>query len=127
MSLIVKENPATADVPRAAMHVYYDVHLSINLLMLLVLIILTSLLAVGIGMWMSVLNVKFRDVRYALPFLIQLGLFASPIIYPSSLVPDKWRWLCCGSIRSPDKSKPTAALRFSAPLSIGWLLEFPPY
>jgi lipopolysaccharide transport system permease protein len=44
-------------------------------------------------MWMSALNVKYRDVRYALPFLIQLGMFATPIIYPSSLVPDKWRWL----------------------------------
>lgn len=72
---------------------YYTVGLSINILMLPVLVILTSLLAIGIGMWMSALNVKFRDVRYALPFLIQLGMFASPIIYPSSLVPEKWRWL----------------------------------
>jgi lipopolysaccharide transport system permease protein len=72
---------------------YYAVGLSINILMLPVLIILTSLLAIGIGMWMSALNVKFRDIRYALPFLIQLGMFATPIIYPSSLVPDKWRWL----------------------------------
>jgi lipopolysaccharide transport system permease protein len=41
-------------------------------------------------MWMSALNVKYRDVRYALPFLIQLWLFASPVIYP---VPERWRWL----------------------------------
>jgi len=72
---------------------YYGVGLSINLLMLPVLLVLTSLLAVGVGMWMSALNVKYRDVRYALPFLVQLGMFASPIIYPASLVPDKWRWL----------------------------------
>jgi len=72
---------------------YYSVGLSINILILPFLIILTSLLAIGIGMWMSALNVKFRDVRYALPFLIQIGMFATPIIYPSSLVPDKWRWL----------------------------------
>jgi lipopolysaccharide transport system permease protein len=72
---------------------YYAVGLSINILMLPVLVILTSLLAIGIGMWMSALNVKFRDIRYALPFLIQLGMFATPIIYPSSLVPEKWRWL----------------------------------
>jgi lipopolysaccharide transport system permease protein len=44
-------------------------------------------------MWVSALTVKFRDIRYALPFLIQLGMFATPIIYPSSLVPEKWRWL----------------------------------
>ena len=72
---------------------YYGAGLSINLLMLPVLVILTSLLAIGIGMWMSALNVKYRDIRYALPFLIQLGMFASPIIYPASLVPEKWRWL----------------------------------
>jgi lipopolysaccharide transport system permease protein len=61
--------------------------------MLPVLVALTALLAIGIGMWMSALNVKFRDIRYALPFLIQLGMFATPIIYPSSLLPEKWRWL----------------------------------
>lgn len=72
---------------------YYGVGLSINILMLPVLVVLTALSAIGIGMWMSALNVKYRDIRYALPFLIQLGLFASPIIYPSSLVPEKWRWL----------------------------------
>ncbi len=72
---------------------YYGVGLSINLLMLPVLVFLTSILATGVGMWMSALNVKYRDIRYALPFLIQLGMFATPIIYPSSLVPDKWRWL----------------------------------
>jgi len=72
---------------------YYGVGLSINLLILPVLLILTSLLAIGVGMWMSALNVKYRDVRYALPFLVQLGMFASPIIYPLSLVPEKWRWL----------------------------------
>lgn len=73
--------------------VYYGVGLSLNILMLPVLVLLTSLLAIGVGMWMSALNVKFRDVRYALPFLIQLGMFATPIIYPASLVPAKWRWL----------------------------------
>ena len=72
---------------------YYGVGLSINILLLPVLVVLTGLLAIGIGMWMSALNVKFRDVRYALAFLIQIGLFATPIIYPSSLVPEKWRWL----------------------------------
>jgi lipopolysaccharide transport system permease protein len=72
---------------------YYGAGLSINILMLPVLIVLTSLLAIGVGMWMSALNVKYRDIRYALPFLVQLGLFATPIIYPASLVPEKYRWL----------------------------------
>ena len=68
---------------------YYAVELSINVLMIPVLIILTSLLAIGVGMWMSALNVKYRDIRYALPFLVQLGMFASGIITP---IPENWRW-----------------------------------
>ena len=72
---------------------YYGVGLSVNIIMLPVLVVLTSILAIGVGMWMSALNVKYRDIRYALPFLIQLGMFATPIIYPTSLVPEKWRWL----------------------------------
>jgi lipopolysaccharide transport system permease protein len=57
------------------------------------LALLATLLALAVGLWMSALNVKYRDVRYALPFLIQLWLFATPIIYPASLVPEKWRWI----------------------------------
>jgi len=73
--------------------VWYSVWPTVNILMLPVLVILTSLLAIGCGMWMSALNVKYRDIRYALPFLIQLGLFVTPIIYPLSMVPEKWHWL----------------------------------
>jgi len=70
---------------------YYGVGLSLSMLMLPILVVLTSLLAIGFGMWMSALNVKYRDIRYALPFVVQLGLFATPIIYPASMVPEKWR------------------------------------
>ncbi len=73
--------------------IYYQVGFSINLLMLPVLTFLTALLATGAGLLMSALNVKYRDIRNALPFLIQLWMFATPIIYPSSLIPDKLRWL----------------------------------
>jgi lipopolysaccharide transport system permease protein len=47
----------------------------------------------GVGMWLSALNVKYRDVRYAIPFVIQLWMFASPIIYPVDMLPEKWRWV----------------------------------
>jgi lipopolysaccharide transport system permease protein len=76
-----------------ALMLYYRVPPSNGLLALPVLVLLTLALALAVGMWMSALNVKYRDVRYALPFLIQLWMFASPIIYPSSLVPAKWHWL----------------------------------
>lgn len=72
---------------------YYGSVFSASLLMLPVLIILTVLLAAAIGLWTSAVNVKYRDVRYALPFLIQIGIFVTPVIYPLSLVPEKWRWL----------------------------------
>jgi lipopolysaccharide transport system permease protein len=45
------------------------------------------------GLWFSALNAYYRDVRYALPFIIQLLMFASPVAYPASLVPERWRWL----------------------------------
>ena len=74
------------------MMIYYGVGVTWNLLMLPALILLTTLLAIGVGMWTSALNVKYRDIRYALPFAVQLTMFATPIIYPLSLVPERWRW-----------------------------------
>jgi lipopolysaccharide transport system permease protein len=49
--------------------------------------------ALGVGLWLSALNVKYRDINYVIPFLTQFWLFITPIAYPSSLVPEQWRWL----------------------------------
>jgi lipopolysaccharide transport system permease protein len=73
--------------------IYYDFAVTWAYLMLVPLILVTTLLALGMGIWFSALNVRYRDVRYALPFVIQIWLFVSPIIYPSSLVPQEWRWV----------------------------------
>jgi len=73
--------------------IYYGVPLSASVLMFPVVIVLTALLALGVGMWLSALNVKYRDVRFALPFLIQLWMFVSPVIYPTSFLPQRWRLL----------------------------------
>ena len=56
-------------------------------------ILLAVMTALGVGLWLSALNVKYRDVRYTINFLIQFWLFATPVAYPSSLVPEKWRAL----------------------------------
>jgi lipopolysaccharide transport system permease protein len=72
---------------------YYQVPPSWNFLLWPILVILLTLLAVGLGAFFAALNVKYRDVKYALPFFIQLLLFATPIIYPTSLIPDRFRWL----------------------------------
>ncbi len=72
---------------------YYHVSLTVNAFLLPIPIILTLLLAVGMGMWLSALNVKYRDVRFAVPFMLQVWMFLSPIAYPSSVVPEKWQLL----------------------------------
>jgi len=56
-------------------------------------LLLAVLTALGAGLWLSALNAIYRDVRYVLPFLVQFWMFASPVAYPSSLVPERWRWL----------------------------------
>jgi lipopolysaccharide transport system permease protein len=72
---------------------WYRVPLTLNLLMLPVLMMLVALLALGVGTWLAAINVRFRDVRYIVPFLIQFWMFATPIIYPMSLVPERFRLL----------------------------------
>jgi len=75
------------------MLVYYDITITWRILLLPAFALLATILALGVGMWLAALNVRYRDVRYAIPFLVQLWLFASPVIYPASIVPLKWRWL----------------------------------
>jgi lipopolysaccharide transport system permease protein len=57
------------------------------------LLVLTVAASVMVGLWLSALNVLYRDVRYTIPFLAQVWMFATPIAYPSSLVPPQWRTL----------------------------------
>jgi lipopolysaccharide transport system permease protein len=49
--------------------------------------------AMGFGFWMAALNVRYRDFRYIVPFVVQMGLYVSPVGFSSSLVPDHWRWV----------------------------------
>jgi lipopolysaccharide transport system permease protein len=76
-----------------AMMIWYGVGFHWQMFMLLPLTATAALLATAVGVWMSALNVKYRDVRHALPFFIQAWMFATPIIYPVSIVPMRWRWL----------------------------------
>jgi lipopolysaccharide transport system permease protein len=71
--------------------VWYGNAPGIRTLTLVPLVLIAFLSALGTGMWLAALNVQYRDVRYVLPFLTQLWLFATPIVYPSSLVPAPWR------------------------------------
>ncbi len=77
----------------AALAAYYGVTLTMNALLLPVFVVLATLLALGVGVLVSALTVKYRDLRHALPFVMQFWMFASPVIYPSSIVPERWRWI----------------------------------
>ena len=70
----------------------YGIGLHPALLMLGPLVAATTLFAAAVGAWSAAMNVKYRDVRYALPFAIQILMFLTPIIYPVSFVPTRWRW-----------------------------------
>jgi lipopolysaccharide transport system permease protein len=75
------------------MMVYYGVYPSWAILWLPALSLLALSAAFAVGIWLSAVNVRYRDVQYAVPFLVQLWLFASPVAYPSTLVPKAWRVL----------------------------------
>jgi lipopolysaccharide transport system permease protein len=75
------------------MMIYYQFAPNIGMLLFPFLVGLTFLCAVGVGLWLSALNVEYRDIRYVIPFLIQLWMFVSPVIYPVSIVGEKYRWI----------------------------------
>ncbi len=75
------------------MMVYYGVAPTANVLWLPLFLLLTLVTSLGFSLWLSAMNVQFRDVRYITPFLIQIWLFATPIVYPSSLLHEPWRTL----------------------------------
>lgn len=72
---------------------YYGVGWSANLLAAPLLVLAVIFTALGVGTLVSALNVAYRDFRYVIPFLVQLWLFATPVVYPASLVPERWQWL----------------------------------
>ena len=75
------------------MMLFYNIFPTGNIIWLPFLSLLAFVTSLGVGLWLSALNVQFRDVRYIVPFLVQFWMFATPVIYPSSLVPERWRWV----------------------------------
>jgi len=81
---------AIAFVLLVVLMIYYQVGPHVELLLLPLAVALLTLVSFSVGSLLSALNVKYRDIRYVMPFLIQIWMFASPVIYP---VPNRWRWL----------------------------------
>ena len=75
------------------MMLFYRQSPTVNVVFLPLLIVLALATALAVGLWLAAINVQYRDVRYTIPFLLQLWLFSTPIAYPSSLVPARWRAL----------------------------------
>jgi lipopolysaccharide transport system permease protein len=104
----------------AGLLVYYGIVPGVAVWTVPLWAVLAVLTALGVGLWMSALNVKYRDVRYTLPFLTQIWMFATPVAYSMSLVPPAWRpfyalnpmvgvvngfrWALLGQAGSPDRS-----------------------
>lgn len=72
---------------------YYHIGLTANFVFLIPLLLLTTVLAIAVGTWLSALNVRYRDVKFAIPFLVQIWMLVSPVAYPASVVPGKWKLL----------------------------------
>jgi lipopolysaccharide transport system permease protein len=70
---------------------YFRLAPTARLTILPLLVLQTVVIALGVGLWLAALNVKYRDVRYTLGFLVQFWFFATPIAYPTSVVPDRWK------------------------------------
>jgi lipopolysaccharide transport system permease protein len=84
---------AVGFVVMIALTFVYGIRPNVAALWLPALILLAMLTALGVGLWTSALNALYRDVRSIIPFVVQIWMFASPVAYPSSLVPARWRWL----------------------------------
>ena len=75
------------------MMLYFGIVPTWNIVWLPLLLLLALVTSLGVGLWLTAMNVQFRDVRYAIPFLVQAWMFATPIAYPSSLLDEPWRTL----------------------------------
>jgi len=84
---------AIAFVVLLGMLIFYDIRPTAAICFLPLFVLLAIVTALGVGLWLSALNVQYRDVRYTIPFLTQVWLFSTPVAYPSSLIPEPWRAL----------------------------------
>lgn len=75
-----------------ALQFYFGFAPTIKVLLLPVFLLLALITALAVGLWLSAINVQYRDVRYTIPFLIQFWFFASPVVYSSTSLPKSWQW-----------------------------------
>jgi lipopolysaccharide transport system permease protein len=84
---------AIAGIVLVGIMAWYGVAPAASSILFLPLTALTAFLAFGVGMWLAALNVQYRDIQHATPFLMQIWMFATPIVYPNSIVPANYRFV----------------------------------
>jgi lipopolysaccharide transport system permease protein len=84
---------AIAFVILIAMMFYFGYYPGVTMFWMLGFLVLELMLAFGIGLWLSAINVEYRDIRYAIPVLIRLGMYASPVVYSATFVPARFQTL----------------------------------
>jgi lipopolysaccharide transport system permease protein len=84
---------ALAFVVLMGMMLFYGLTPTVNIIWLPLFLLLALVTSLGVSLWLSAMNVQFRDVRYTIPFITEAWLFLTPIAYPSSLLPEPWRTL----------------------------------
>lgn len=97
--LIVPLSPALASlldfciafIVLIGMMLYFHIYPTLMIFFVPVLVVLMMLTASGVGMFLAALNAKYRDIKFTIPFMVQLWLFASPVVYPASMIPEKYR------------------------------------
>jgi lipopolysaccharide transport system permease protein len=122
-----------------AMAVWYGMGLTWRIALVPAVVALALLTALAVGLWLSALNVRYRDIGHAIPFVIQAWMFASPVAYPTGLVPDRWqllyglnpmvgviqlfRWSLLGG-QAPDPRSLAVSATATAVLLLGGLVFF---
>jgi lipopolysaccharide transport system permease protein len=82
---------AIAFVILIGLMIYYGVAITWRMAWLPVFLLLALATALGVGLWLSAMNVRYRDIGYVIPFLAQFWMYASPVVYPASMLPERWR------------------------------------
>jgi lipopolysaccharide transport system permease protein len=84
---------AAASLVLGVLMLWYGITPAPTAVLLIPLVLITAFVASGVGVWLAALNVRFRDVQYAVPFLMQIWMFGTPVVYPAGIVPERWRGL----------------------------------
>jgi lipopolysaccharide transport system permease protein len=84
---------AVSSVVLGVMMIYYRIPLTVNVIWLPFFLLLAMATALGFGLWLAALNVRYRDINYLVPFLVQIWMYVTPVLYSAVLIPERFRWL----------------------------------